>query len=677
MKKAPLLLFSFLFLIYRAEAQTEEPHTHTQKNVILIVIDDLNDYLEPYYGQPQVKSPNIKKIASQGTLFINNFCNAPQCTPSRFSMITGKDVSYTQVYNNGVVKCQNFRSNFTPEKGNAEVYTFPEVLKDHGYFTYNISKIMPCHDSYADYDSITPDPCAKNLSWSRYDLLTGGPEFEDVFDIGASLNLGVNGYAYAKVDDSLETHMLDYVAADSAISFLDHYAVDPSLYCGRPFLLAVGFRRPHAPNYIPAKYYLPYYTPALDVLSLSHLPYNNPPDTFPYNGLVMPPQPDPKWSDFYALPDDWIGKILIETEFIHQHYQDYIQTLNDEGLLPLLSADLTDSARMDICGEAWRANGVLSYIAANRFVDAMVGRIYNDLKSHKQIMKNTVLIITSDNGYSLGEKAHWKKSTMYETDLRVPLIIVDFSHPHGNICNRTVSLLDLFPTIMDFTGTPYPNFADGSNYLDGYSLRPLVLHPAMSWNRPVLSTFKNNVHDSDDGYCFRQFSVRDEEWHYIRYQNNGSDLGCYPPTSVIQEELFHIGLNREIDPNEWNNLAGDTAYSDVKNYLASFLPDSVNYLQMLRSPAPVVQAAEDPGISLQIAPNPASDFLLLSLVATPGPAQLQVFDMMGNTVLTRSFDVSTDHYGEFMLETSHLSPGYYILRVMQDGESAHASFIKI
>ena len=58
-------------------------------NIVLIMVDDLNDYTEVFKGHPQVKTPNIKKLANSGVSFLKAYTNDPMCGPSRASMISG------------------------------------------------------------------------------------------------------------------------------------------------------------------------------------------------------------------------------------------------------------------------------------------------------------------------------------------------------------------------------------------------------------------------------------------------------------------------------------------------------------------------------------------------------------------------------------------------------------
>ncbi len=82
-KYLPLLFLSFFLLNSCINHEKKPP------NILLIMIDDLNDYNEDLNGHPQVITPNIKKFAKSAVSFKNAYSNDPMCGPSRSSMLLG------------------------------------------------------------------------------------------------------------------------------------------------------------------------------------------------------------------------------------------------------------------------------------------------------------------------------------------------------------------------------------------------------------------------------------------------------------------------------------------------------------------------------------------------------------------------------------------------------------
>ncbi len=670
MKLTSFLLIFFLGVKIQLYAQA-------QPNFVFIVLDDCNDWVQGFSGHAQTATPNIQYLEKKGTTFTNAYVSAPQCAPSRTSFMTGKDCNYTQIYHNQSIKCNNFRMNFTADKNNEFIYTIPQILKDSGnYYTYSISKVLHCHEKLADFDSLTLDPCAREKSWSNaivFDDSHG--EEEAVEEWGYANEQGVYEFPYSKIPDSLETYMQDYIATDSAISFIQQYADDPTTYCDKPFFLALGYRRPHGPCYIPEKYFLSYEN--TDYASFPYtLPYDNPVGS-PYNGVIMPPQPTPVWDDFDQLPIGGVARTLILESPVHNGIFNWANYYETTFGLPTFAAGLSVDEREAILEESKRANMIMGYLAAIKFVDAQIGRVVDELKTHPEILNNTVFVVVGDHGYSLGEKTHWKKGGLWETDVRAPMVIADMRAPVKKTCKRFVSFLDIFPTLVEMAGIEPAQFPDGTNYADGFSLTPLMANPAMVWNRPVLSSFINGKDITEQGACYVHYSIRDDEWHYIRYKTNGDayPTGCDEATSVLQEELYHIGKKKNIDTYELNNLADDPAYDYVKDYLVSFLPDSANYLQFERN-TEIQNSNDATGLVLNFYPNPASETILFSIEnANEGEATLKISDLFGRECSSFTFTLTDEGFTQFYYPVSELSPGYYLAEIVQSESNVVRSFI--
>ncbi|MBM3765525.1 MAG: hypothetical protein FJW32_09045 [Acidobacteria bacterium] len=186
----------------------------------------------------------------------------------------------------------------------------------------------------------------------------------------------------------------------------------------------------------------------------------------------------------------------------------------------------------------WR-DAVRAYLAAISFADAMIGRLLDGLAQSPHA-SNTVIVFWSDNGWHLGEKEHWHKSTLWQRSTRVPLI---FAGPGirqpGVARQQAVSLLDIYPTLVDLCGLPKrPN-------LEGLSLRP-QLNDATVKRPPAVIDFMRGNH-----------AVRDERWRYIRYHDG-------------TEELY----DERSDPQDWRNLAADPKHAAKKAELARWVPKS-------------------------------------------------------------------------------------------------------
>ncbi len=154
-----LLPILFLSMFFNAFSQIG-----IQPNIIFIVQDDLNDYVEGFNGHPQTITPNIYNLGENGTRFLNANTAYTLCAPSRTSFLLGKSCDYHQIFTNDI-ECDSFRSDFPSD---LFILTLPEYLKDAGgYFTYSINKVFHCNESEPDFDQYTIDPCSKSLSWNK------------------------------------------------------------------------------------------------------------------------------------------------------------------------------------------------------------------------------------------------------------------------------------------------------------------------------------------------------------------------------------------------------------------------------------------------------------------------------------------------------------------------------
>lgn len=562
-----VVLCSALCICLCSYAQTTPP------NIIVIVADDLNDHIAVNGVSPNIETPNIDLIAGMGTVFLNAYAAAPLCAPSRTAFLTGKDADYTHVYKNADknYNCKDFELNFTEAEGNAFYITLPGYFKDSlNYYTYNLNKIFHCHKNYIGYDDDTPEPCEKTGMWNNYFY------YDDslVIDVaGAAINQGVTGYDWAALPDSMESYMTDYIATDSAIAFLQRYSDDPASACNKPFLMMLGYTKPHKKQYIPEKYFLDDYVPDVSADGFD-IPYNYPPGSRPRNGIELPPQPAIPNSDLDAFPEGSMSRVMVKN--VDSNFIDFA---NDMSPLPELG--LSEEETRHVVEWSQKANGAMAYYAAVKFVDAQVGRLYSELAAHPEILNNTIIVVMGDHGYSLGQKRHWGKYAMWETDVRTAFTITDFRNTTiDNTSLNEANLIDLFPTLLDLVGVTYPTFPDSTYYFDGKSLIDQLQPNDLHKERPLVSSIETIFDDHYDGSCFPQYGIRNQRFHMIQYRTNGGGMdSCIAELSTNEYELYDIGAKRETDPYEWKNLAADPDYLPAMQYLMQYLPDSSRYLQ--------------------------------------------------------------------------------------------------
>jgi arylsulfatase A-like enzyme len=200
----------------------------SKPNVLFMCIDDLNDWVGCLGGHPDVKTPNLDRLADRGVLFTNAHCSAPACNPSRASLMTGILPSTSGVYHNP----NPWRK--SPALKNA--VTIPQHFMAHGYRAVGGGKI---------YHGAFPDP----PSWQAYFPSQTRNKPADPMPEGRPIN-GIPKTAHfdwGPVSVGDET-MGDWQVADWAIGELKNKH-------DKPFFLGCGFFRPHLPWYVPQKYF--------------------------------------------------------------------------------------------------------------------------------------------------------------------------------------------------------------------------------------------------------------------------------------------------------------------------------------------------------------------------------------------------------------------------------------
>jgi choline-sulfatase len=177
---------------------------------------------------------------------------------------------------------------------------------------------------------------------------------------------------------------------------------------------------------------------------------------------------------------------------------------------------------------------VAAYYGLVSFLDHNIGKILGTLES-TGLTSQTRIIYTSDHGESLGNRGIWGKSVMYDQAVTVPLIMAGADIPRSKVVNTPVSLVDLYPTILEAVGGT-PGSTEKS--LPGASLFELAR--ADNQERTVFSEYHA------EGAITAIFMLRNRRYKYVHYVD-------YPP------QLFDL----QEDPLELNDLATATAYTSV------------------------------------------------------------------------------------------------------------------
>ena len=181
---------------------------------------------------------------------------------------------------------------------------------------------------------------------------------------------------------------------------------------------------------------------------------------------------------------------------------------------------------------------VRAYLASISFMDSQVGRVLDALEE-EGLADRTIVVLLSDHGWHLGEKAISGKNTLWDRSTRVPLIVAGPGVFKGGVCSRPAELLDVYPTLLEACGLPEVEGLEG--HCSGSSTCTILKRLA-EW--PAITTHGPGNH-----------GIRTEKWRFIRYADGS-------------EELYDMVT----DPHEWLNLASREEHSATKAELARWLP---------------------------------------------------------------------------------------------------------
>jgi arylsulfatase A-like enzyme len=504
MKILPFLTLTLFILSSSARSQSNQAPNTKRPNIVFIMSDDHAYQAISAYSNRLIETPNIDRIAKMGMRFTNATVTNSICAPSRATILTGK-----HSHLNGKID-----NDFPFDTTNV---TFPQLFQEAGYQTAMFGKL---HFGNAP------------KGFDQYKILPGqGSYYNPDFITKNEGTIRVEGY----VTDIITDMTLDWLEEER----------NPN----DPFLLFYLHKAPHR-EWLPAERHLEEFTqrtfpePATlfddysgrgraakeaEMNLLKHLHWSGDSKIYP---SVMKELGIPGTSNWDTLAfSREVGRLTPQ------------QLANWTRSYDLVNASFKASfPSMDEKEKMqWRYQRYMQdYLGTIRAVDENVGRVLDYLEANN-LMDNTLIVYTSDQGFYLGEHGWFDKRFVYDESFKTPLLV---AWP-GKIAPKSTSTtmvqnLDYAQTFLEAAGIPAP--AD----MQGESLLPLLTGNPESWTRDAV--YYHYYEYPAVHMVKRHYAVVTEQYKLVHYYYD-----------VDEWEL----IDRVKDPQELRNVYEDPAYAPV------------------------------------------------------------------------------------------------------------------
>ncbi|SNR78029.1 Arylsulfatase A [Lutibacter agarilyticus] len=505
-----LLLSTIILGSCKTKQESVQLTNSKPKNILFLAIDDLKPLLNAY-GENQMYTPNIDRLAKMGTIFTNAHVQQAICGASRASVMTGMYPDHTKVW--------DLETDFRDSA--PELLSMPEYLITQGYETSATGKIYHKGIDRKSWSIPYSNP-------NYYDEKYGTPAFGSYQDpetkriMNAALkegrekgltNRALRNYVFNILRPSTESANVSDLSYTTGLYTIEGIKkMDKIIKTGKPFFVGIGYQKPHLPFVAPKKYW--------DLYKREDIK------------LAVPQKQSegtPKWA-FHSF-----GEL--------RNMSDIDSRLDTGDVLP----------------EAKQRELIHGYMACISYVDAQIG-ILLDALEERNILDETIVVLWGDHGYHLGDHALWNKHSNFEQATRIPFMFAGPGVAKNTKIDKPVELLDLFPTLFDLAGVKEAK-------VDGKSLKPLLDTDPKTNINPTYAVSQYPRWKDKMGYSIRTDRYRYTEWHNDGYRS----FTPYKEERILARELYDY----EVDPLETKNLINDASYADtaklLKAELKSFL----------------------------------------------------------------------------------------------------------
>ena len=468
-------------------AQTALAQQKKPMNILYIMSDDHSYQTISAYDNRFVHTPNIDWIANHGVRFTESFVANSLSGPSRACMLTGK-----HSHKNG------FTDNTRTFDGSQQ--TYPKLLQKAGYQTAIIGKWhLTSYPTGFDY----------------WDILTGQGDYYNPDFILNGKKIRREGYVTNIIADLTIDWMENKRDKDKPFCVLMHNKAphrvwspdtcDLDLYNDVEYPLPENFYDDYAGRKAAAKQ-------KINIMRDMDIVYDN--------------KMADKENEIHSNKDleawgraNYNRMTPSQREQWDRHYDPIIKKFKQAGLTGKALAE-------------WKYQRYMhDYMRVVASVDRNVGRVIDYLRKH-DLLDNTLIVYTSDQGFYMGEHGWFDKRFMYEESFRTPLLMYLPGGKHGDV-KEMVQNIDYAPTFLELAGVPVPKD------IQGMSLLPLLQGKNVkNWRKSLYYHYYE--YPAEHSVC-RHYGIRTERYSLIHFYN---DINTW--------ELYDI----KKDPESMHNLYG-------------------------------------------------------------------------------------------------------------------------
>lgn len=498
-KKWALFMMSVVLLSCKS---TSIETNQSKPNVVYIMADDLTIQAISAYGgmfKDIAPTPNMDRLAKEGMLFQDALCTNAICGPSRACILTGKYAHVNGFYKN------EYGGVF-----NEKQWTFPQEFKKNGYQTSLFGKWhLGSNPVGFDTFKFHAASAQQGLYWNPVYNVNGKEE-------------KFKGYA-------------TNLSTDFALNWLEQER-DKT----KPFMMILQYKAPHRP-WEPDKKYE-------NLWDDIEMPY---PDNFndDYKGRELTAGDTEMTMEHFSrkdmklkAPSDLKGKDLVKWNFYG--------TKNEEIVTP-------EGMSFEE-GRKWRyQNYIKDYLACVKSVDDNIGRVLKYLDDNN-LTENTIVVLTSDQGFYLGEHGFFDKRFIYEESIRMPLMV---RYPKmvkpNSVSEDVVRNIDFASTLLDLAGIKF------TENVQGISFKPVLINKTpKNWNQAAY-------------YHYYEFPY----WHHVQ-----PHYGIRTQKYTLAHFYYNVDVwelyDLEKDPKQMHNVYNDPKYAtviaDLKKQLKQLMIESGN-----------------------------------------------------------------------------------------------------